>query len=173
MIKWYYNIWLAYLKEFCDFNGEKAGFIILDRATSHLGQEFTTDLLTTGNQEASFIPGGMTRFYQPIDVSINKPFNTTLRESYINYCISNGNNNFKLSRTMMIKIICETWYNDNIISEDMIYKSFRSTGLGNKLDHSEDNLFTSWKNMQTEVPLIDDDLEKDYKYEENLDILDD
>ena len=64
----------------------------------------------------------------------------------------------------MIKIICETWYSNSIIIKEMIYKSFRVTGLVNKLDHSEDNLFTFWKNMQTEVPLIDDDLEKDYNY---------
>ena len=63
----------------------------------------------------------------------------------------------QLSRTMMIKIICETWYDNSIISKDMVYKSFKTTWLANKLDHNEDNLFSSWKNLQTEVPLIDDD----------------
>lgn len=50
MINWYYNIWVAYLKEFNDYNEEKAGFFILDKATIHLGKKFI-DLLTTGNQE--------------------------------------------------------------------------------------------------------------------------
>ena len=54
----------------------------------------------------------------------------------------------------------------------LVYKSFRTTGLSNKLVHSKDNLFGSWKNMETEVPFIDDDLENYYKYEDNLDVLD-
>ena len=70
-------IWWANLKEFCGFKEEKAGYVILDKTTSHLEQEFT-DLLNAGNQEASFIPDGMTIFYQPIDVTINKPFKAAL-----------------------------------------------------------------------------------------------
>lgn len=72
MINWYNKVWLKYLKEFHDFIEEKTGFLILDKATSHL--------CTSGNQEVSFIPGGMTRFYQPLDVSINKPYKAALRE---------------------------------------------------------------------------------------------
>ena len=35
----------------------------------------------------------------------------------------------------------------------MIRKSFKITGLTNKLDHSEDSLFQAWSKMKEEVPL--------------------
>jgi len=84
MINWYYKVWMPYLKQYHNFNEEKSGYLILDKATSHLGKDFI-DLINSGNQEVSFIPDGMTRFYQPIDVSINKPFKIALREKYINF----------------------------------------------------------------------------------------
>ena len=57
----------------------------------------------------------------------------------------------------------------------MIYKSFRVTGIGNKLDHSEDGLFSVWKKMEEEAPFIEDDLEIDYQFTEEIgdEILDD
>ena len=62
----------------------------------------------------------------------------------------------------MIQFICDTWYDDHIITKEIIYKSFRVTVIGNKLDHSEDGLFPAWKKMEEEVPFIEDDLEIDY-----------
>ena len=51
----------------------------------------------------------------------------------------------------------------------MVFKSFKNTLLVNKLDHGKDNNFSSWKKMQTEVPLINNELEKKYyKYEQNF-----
>ena len=44
----------------------------------------------------------------------------------------------------------------------MIYNSFRVTGIANNLNHSEDKLFTSWKKMENENAIIDNDLENDY-----------
>ena len=32
----------------------------------------------------------------------------------------------------MIEFICETWYNDKIISNELVYKSFRTTSIANK-----------------------------------------
>lgn len=83
----------------------------------------------------------MTRFYQPIDISINKSFKTVLREKYINFCIESGANNIKISRSNMKKFICDTWYSVIIISKEIIWKSFKVTRLTNKFDHSEDSLF--------------------------------
>ena len=45
----------------------------------------------------------------------------------------------------------------------MIYNSFRYTGIVNSLNHSEDQLFSSWSRMKEEKPLIENDLEKDYQ----------
>ena len=41
------------------------------------------------------IPTGLTRFIQPLDVSINKPFKDALKKEYINYCINMNGENLK------------------------------------------------------------------------------
>ena len=51
------------------------------------------------------------------------------------------------------------------ITDKMIYHSFRATGIANKINHSEDELFSSWRKMENEMPLIDNDLEKDYSFD--------
>jgi len=127
MINWYYKVFMSYLKQYHNFNEEKSGYLILDKATSHLGKDFI-GLLYFVNQEVSFIPGGMTRLYQPIDVSINEPFKTTLREKYINFCIDFGANNIKIILSNMIKFICDTWYSDIIKTKEIIWKNFKVIG---------------------------------------------
>lgn len=115
-----------------------------------------------GNRDITLIPGGLTRYYQPLDVSINKPFKNALSERYISYCIENGNKDLKISRSKMIKYICDVWYDSHIIAQDIIYKSFLVTGIANRLDKSEDFLFTSWARMKDDNPLIENDLEKTF-----------
>ena len=56
-----------------------------------------------------------------------------------------------------------------IITSEMIYNSFRYTGITNSLNRSEDHLFNSWSRMKEEKPLIEKDLEKDYQFNDNLD----
>ena len=66
-------------------------------------------------------------------------------------------------------MVCETWYNDKIITNEMIYNSFSYTGIANSHNHLGDNLFNSWSIMKEEKPLIENDLEKDYQFNDNLD----
>ena len=75
-------------------------------------------------------------------MAINKPFKDCLRELYISYCIKNGGDNTKISRTKMIVFVCNAWYDSKKITDKMIYHSFRATGIANKLNHSEDELFS-------------------------------
>lgn len=70
---WFYNIWFPYLKKENIFIDEVAGFLILDLATSHMTTNII-NILKTGNNDVTFIPPGLTRFLQPLDVSVNKPF---------------------------------------------------------------------------------------------------
>ena len=172
--KWYKNIWDAYLCYGNLINEENQGFLILDQASSHVTENVIKELSGV-NREIAFIPTGLTRFLQPLDVSINKPFKQALREKYVKFCCENGNENLKISRTKMIQFICDTWYDDNIITKEMVYKSFRVTGISNKLDRSEDDLFSAWKKMEEEAPLIEDDLEIYYKFSGEIDeeVLDD
>ena len=53
---------------------------------------------------------------------------------------------------------------DKIINNELVYKSFRTTGIANNLDHMEDYLFSSRNKMNNEVPKIENDLDWDYEY---------
>ena len=64
--------------------------------TSHITKEIVKDF-TFGNREISFIPGGLTSFFQPLDVVVNKPFKSAIKEKYVIYCIDNGVDNLKVS----------------------------------------------------------------------------
>ena len=73
----------------------------MDKAPSHDNEEILK-LFIGGNREITLIPGGLTRYYQPLDVSANKPFKNALLEKYIFYCIQDGNTDLKISRCKMI-----------------------------------------------------------------------
>ena len=92
-----------------NFNDDKTGYLIFDQATSHITAN-VLNLLKSGNRDVSIIPGGITRFFHPLDVAINKPFKEHLRELYISYCIKNGEDNKNISRTKMIEFVCNAWY---------------------------------------------------------------
>ena len=62
---------------------------------------------------------------------------------------------------------------DNLITKDMVYKSFRVTGIPNKLDRSDDTLFEAWGKMKNKMPVIETDLEDDYPNMNNDEISDD
>ena len=95
MNNWYYLVWDNYLKNGPFFNNDNEGYLILDSAPSHITKNIIY-LLKINNREVTFIPPGLTRFLQPLDVAINKPFKQALKEKYNNFCINNGLENKKL-----------------------------------------------------------------------------
>ena len=67
------------------------------------------------------IPGGLTRYLQPLDVPINKQFKEEIRRKYNEYCIENTN--LKVSLKQIIDWVGEIWYNEKLALA-MISKSF-------------------------------------------------
>ena len=59
----------------------------------------------------------------------------------------------------MIEFVWNVWCDPKKISDKMIYHNFRAIGIANKLNHSEDELFSLWRKMENEIPLIDNDFE--------------
>ena len=128
-----------------EFNTEGDGYLILDKATSHLNAEFIKEF-TTENKIIIFILSGLTRYLQQLDdIFVNRPFKNALKEVYVNYCTEKGVELVKVAKTTMIDWICKIWQNEKIITQEMIYKSFRCTGIANNLNRSEDYFFTAWK----------------------------
>ncbi len=73
------KIWVNYLTNSDFINDDNEGFLILDKATSHITKEIIKDFIF-GNREISFISGGLTRFFQSLDVVVNKPFKSSIKE---------------------------------------------------------------------------------------------
>ena len=155
--KWLKQIWFKYL-ESPHFLSDGMGYLILDKATSH----FTENIIakyTNDYKFMTFIPSGLTRYLQPLDVVVNKPFKEAIKKLYVEYCLEVGIENTKVSRNKIIEMIIKVWWDPSIITKDMIYNSFRCTGIANALNGSEDYLFTAWKKMSEENPLIKNDIE--------------
>ena len=90
----------------------------------------------------SMIPGGLTRYLQPLDVSINKPFKDELRKKYTDYWMETKNSNAKVSQNYLINWVWEVWYSKRI-SSNMIRKSFKEAGITLNLNGNEDEMFVA------------------------------
>lgn len=77
---WINNIYMHYqncvVKNNC--------MLVFDKATTHIKEEIIK-FLNDNNINYVIIPPGFTRFLQPLDVSINKPFKMALKNKYLNY----------------------------------------------------------------------------------------
>ena len=89
----------------------------------------------------SFILSGLIRYLQLLDVVVNKPFKDAIKKLYIEHWIETGKENTKVSRNKIIEMVSKVCWDSNIITKDMIYNSFRCTGIANALNGSEDYFF--------------------------------
>ena len=101
----------------------------------------------------------MTSALKPLEVVINKRFKDYIRIRNIKYYYEK-NNLETLSRDLIINWISEVWWDNNLITPFMIQNSFKVTGLINKIDRSENDLFTGFKKIRKEIIIRDDEMEK-------------
>ena len=104
------------------------------------------NLYNSGNKQLIKILNGLTSKIQPFFVSINYSFNNAVRNKFINNIINNNNdiNHIKVSKIEVINWINEVWYDYNIIKKNMIFKSFKETGIRFNLNGSDKSLNTSF-----------------------------
>ena len=125
----------------------------MDRATTHLSQRIL-DLFKENKTNYVQIPPGATRYLQPLDLAINKPFKDNMRKKYTEFVIKFGGNKKPVAEDL-IEWVISSWYEPNVISKDMIINSFKKTAISNKMDGTEDNMF-EWP----------EDLIKDFDFSE-------
>lgn len=104
---WFKNIWFNYL-ESDELNIDGMGYIILDRATSHI----TNNIITQYNNDSkfmSFIPSGLTRYVQPLDLVVNKPFKEGIKKLYVEHCLESETEFMKISRNKIIDMVTKVW----------------------------------------------------------------
>ena len=157
-LNWLKNIYLNYelikIKKKC--------LLILDKAPSHCTNTII-DFLNNNKIKRVFIPGGLTRKLQPLDLSVNKPLKEKLKKKYNQYIIDKGdedntlfhNHQAKVDRKLIVQWVHEIWEND--INSDIIVNGFKKSGITAKDDGSEDDM----ANIENEdIDLIIDSYEK-------------
>ena len=92
-----------------------------------------------------------------MNVSINYSFKNAVRNKYINHIINNNNdiNHFKLSKMEVINLINEFLYDNNIITKNMIFKSFKETGISINLNGVDKSLYTSFQGTKGDMIIRD------------------
>ena len=120
--------------------------LVLDEASVHKIPEIKKSL-ELSETKVMMIPGGLTRYLQPLDVSINKPFKDGIRKKYNEYWLEKWD--IKVSRKEILNWVGEVWYDDNLTSY-MIEKSFKKAGITLNIDGSEDDLFIANNDEEVE-----------------------
>ena len=82
MKKWVNAVWRRYAY----FKLKKKNMLVMDDSSMHKIPEIKRSV-ELSETKVTMIPGGLTRYLQPLDVSINKSFKVEMRRKYNEYCI--------------------------------------------------------------------------------------
>ncbi len=138
-LQWYEKIFLPYEK----YVIKKRCLLILDKSPSH----FNRDVIDKFNENKTnyvFIPGGLTRYLQPLDIGVNRLFQESLVREYTLHKTKNKNINLNYKKTPqeirveVIKHINHIWWETGDISFSEIKNGFYKGGISLKDDGSED-----------------------------------
>ena len=143
----------------------------MDSFRAHL-TDAVKDLLDRRNVNVAVIPGSLTPLLQPLDKCINKPFKAKVRSQYEAWMV-NGPFTYTPpgkkrapSKEMVLRWIDRAW---SEISADLISRSFKSCGIHNALDGTEDDAV--WDDEEEEPEdakePIDNEFETDSEAEDD------
>ena len=134
--EWLKKVWF---RSYPNIKSSGNTLLVLDRATTHFSERIN-DLFVENKSKYVFIPPGATRYLQPLDFAINKPFKDSMRKKYTEFVIKYGGNKKPVSEDL-IEWIISSWYDPKVIPKEMIINSFKKTAISNKMDGSEDSMF--------------------------------
>ena len=161
MLRWINEIYLKYTKK-------DRSMLVLDSFRGHLTDK-VKKAFRKGNTVMAVIPGGCTSKLQPLDVSINKPFKTELRNSWRGY-IREASKTARETGDRVKSATKETvvsWLAsavDSLVEKpDMVRKSFKVCGISNNLNGSEDGEIRSDPPVPANDFLDSDD--EDFEFE--------
>ena len=153
------------------FTSEHRGLLVWDSFHAHL-TDGVKELLDGRNVDVAVIPGGLTPVLQPLDKCINKPFKAKVRAQYEAWMVNGpftytpSGKKRAPSKEMVLRWIDRAWKEMPV---DLITRSFKSCGINNALDATEDDLV--WDDKEEEAvdaeELIDNKFETDSEAEDN------
>ena len=134
MLKWITHVWIVYTKK-------EPSLLFLDSFSAHLTDK-VKDAFKRYNTTIVVIPGGCPSVLQPLDVSVNKPVKSILRQSWEQYMLEQSeNDSTKIpppSKQLIVKWI-EAANNTLDANVCIVKKAFLITGLSNSLGGHEDH----------------------------------
>ena len=133
MLKWISDIWVKYTKK-------RPSLLFLDTFSAHLTDK-VQKAFKESNTTVLVIPGGCTSILQPLDVSINKPIKSYLRNMWLQYMLEHSSDQIikKPPKQLIVDWVEEA--NEKLDSNlCIVKKSFLVTGLSNALGKEEDRL---------------------------------
>ena len=129
--KWINELW----RNYSHFVVKKVTILVMDDASMHK-IHIVKNKIKECKTKISMIPGGLTRYLQPLDVSINKPFKDKLKKRYTKYYMNQQDIKARVTQENMINWIAEVWYDDKLSSE-IIIKPFKTARITRALNGSE------------------------------------
>ena len=120
---------------------KKRSLLVWDMFRSHLTEK-TKRRLQASNTDTAVIPGGLTSVLQPLDVSLNKPFQDKLRQQWSEWMVggkksyTKGGNMRAPSLDVLCNFIIKAW---SEIKVETVIKSFKKCGISNAMDGTEDD----------------------------------
>ncbi|KAH7968881.1 hypothetical protein HPB52_012111 [Rhipicephalus sanguineus] len=114
--------------------------LVLDQAPIHKMQP-AKNAVEERDTDIAYVPAGCTSLLQPADVYWNRSFKASLRRSWEEFMrmaerTTKGNLR-KPSRQDVLNFVATAW---DAVPEETIMQSFKSCGISNTLDRSEDGL---------------------------------
>ena len=143
--------------------------MVWDSFHGHL-TDAVKDLLARWHVDVAVIPSGLTPVLQPLDKRINKPFKAKLWILYETRMVD-GPFTYTLSgkKRAPSKELGLTWINRawNQIPRDLIQKLFKSCGIANTVDGSDDNAVWDEENKEENAEeVVDNEFETNSEGEE-------
>ncbi|XP_073537612.1 uncharacterized protein, partial [Phyllobates terribilis] len=117
---------------------KRTALLVLDQYRAHTS-ESTKKRFKDVKTDLAVIPGDVTSQLQPLDVSINKPFKSLMREKWNNWMadLTSTEQMESPTITQVCKWVKTSWQS---IKDETIVRSFEKCGISNALDGSEDNV---------------------------------
>lgn len=133
----------------------------MNRATSY----YESNLVEKFKKNISnyiLIPSGLTKYVQPLDISINGPMKKRLIFWDTEFLINHLNSK-KPNENDLIETIYSKWYDNKEITKDNIINSFKTTGISSNLKGKENHLINLHSELADYIYSPDDLIEEDNK----------
>ena len=123
------------------------------------------ELLARRNVDVAMIPGGLAPVLQPLDKCLNKPFKTRVRAQYQAWMVngpftytSSGKKRAP-SKELVLQWVNKAWQE---IPAELVIRSFKSCGISNALDGTEDDAVYEEESESEDVLDVDDKLDNEF-----------